>query len=64
MYRGPSLFFKVVEHDSNHAVWHADAIKNAPWRETGQYGTLDECWDYIDAQDQTEGFVFQFNSDL
>ena len=61
MYRGPAQFFKVVtDPDEQYAVWFADAPRQPPWTETGRYGSLDECWDYVEANESSDGFWFQF----
>jgi uncharacterized protein YbdZ (MbtH family) len=61
MYRGPAQFFKVVtDADERYAVWFADAPRQLPWRETGCYGSLDECWDYVESSESSDGFWFHF----
>lgn len=62
MYRGPSRYYKVVvrSHDNRFSVWHADAPIMRSWFETGCYGSENECWDYIEERDGSQGFWFNF----
>lgn len=61
MYRGPSRYFKVVRSYENHfAVWHADAIVMKSWQETGRYGSLNDCWDFIESCEGQRGYLFKF----
>lgn len=64
MYRGPSQFYKVVQSKQDqYAVWHADAFLVWEWRDTGCYGSENECWDYIEDQEGEQGLILQFYSD-
>lgn len=60
MYRGPELLFKVVERDSRFDVWQAGARRIEPWRESGLYGTVEDCWEFIEAKEGGSGFLFHF----
>ena len=61
MYRGSARYFKVVsDPDGHYAVWFADAPRHKPWSETGRYGSEDDCWDYVESAESSEGYVFQF----
>jgi uncharacterized protein YbdZ (MbtH family) len=62
MYRGSYQWFKVVHRNKNEfAVWHADAEVLTGWQETGSYGTVDDCFDYIDNEKGSEGYLFRFD---
>lgn len=62
MYRGLSKLFKVVRSpDSQYDVWHADAKVGDGWQDTGDTGTVNECWDYIEEHDGQRGFLFNLN---
>jgi uncharacterized protein YbdZ (MbtH family) len=64
MYRGCSKEFKVVlDQDGHVAVWFADAPPQLHWRDTGRYGAEDHCWDYVEANESSDGFWFQFTGD-
>ena len=41
---------------------NADAAALGSWRETGRYGSVSECWDYIDARELNEGYLFKLFS--
>jgi uncharacterized protein YbdZ (MbtH family) len=61
MYRGPSKQFKVVRsREDEYGVWHAEAAAVRAWKDVGQVGTADACWDYIAAQRVTadRGYLF------
>jgi uncharacterized protein YbdZ (MbtH family) len=61
MNRFPARYFKVVTHpEGDHAVWFADAPRQAPWQDTGHEGSEDECWDYLEAAEISEGFMLYF----
>jgi uncharacterized protein YbdZ (MbtH family) len=63
MYRGPSRYFKVVCSPEQHlSVWHAEALVPGLWRETERYGTVDECWNFIEERHGEQGYVFQLNN--
>lgn len=58
MYRGSYPWFKVVHrNNSEYAVWHAEAEVATEWQETGRYGTVDECWDYIEGEEGPQGYL-------
>lgn len=61
MYRAPAKYFRVVhDPERRYAVWFADAPRQEPWQDTGQLGSEEECWDYVEAAENSEGFLFQF----
>jgi uncharacterized protein YbdZ (MbtH family) len=61
MYRGLSTLFKVVRSEKEElAVWHAEAKLVSDWRDTGLFGTVDECWDYVESKEGSEGYLFRF----
>ena len=61
MYRAAARYFKVVnDPDGRYAVWFADAPPQAPWQDTGHRGSEDECWDYVEAAEESEGFLLRF----
>ncbi len=61
MNRAPARYFKVVCHpEGRYAVWFADAPRQEPWQETDQRGSENECWDYVESAESSEGFLFQF----
>ncbi len=63
MYRGRSKEFKVVtKADGTFAVWFADAPPQFRWQDTGRYGSENECWDYVESNESSDGFWFQFTS--
>ena len=63
MYRAPAKLFKVVsDPDGRYGVWFADAPPQAPWQDAGQVGAEDECWDYVEAAESSEGFLFNFET--
>jgi uncharacterized protein YbdZ (MbtH family) len=42
-------------------VWHADAKVNGEWQDTGNSGSVNECWDYVEEHDNHRGFLFNFD---
>ena len=61
MYRGSSKYFKVVRRpEDRYAIWHADARVWGRWRETGRYGSEDECWNYLERYEGESGFLLSF----
>lgn len=61
MYRAPARYFKVVNHpEGRYAVWFADAPRQEPWQDTGKRGSEDQCWDYVELAESSEGFLLQF----
>ena len=61
VYRGESKYFKVVRNiKENYYVWHVDAQVNSPWKETGQLGSENECWDYVETTEGLQGLLFRF----
>jgi uncharacterized protein YbdZ (MbtH family) len=63
MYRGQSKYFKVVYNPREEfSVWHADAALLDNWRETGRYGSVSDCWDYIDTRELDQGYLFKLIS--
>jgi uncharacterized protein YbdZ (MbtH family) len=61
MFRGSYPWFKVVHRKKKeYAVWHSEAKVLTEWRETGRYGSVDECWDYIETKEGSRGFLFKF----
>lgn len=62
MYRAPAKYFKVVSHPQGRfAVWFADAPRQEPWQDTGQRGSEDDCWDFVESAENSEGFLFHFS---
>ncbi len=62
MFRGSSTLFKVVQRNADeYAVWHSEAKVLTEWKETGRFGSVDECWDYIEAKEGSQGFLFRFD---
>ena len=65
MYRGSSKQFKVMYlPDKKYAIWHADAPETRRWENTGHTGSELECWDYVEAVEETTGFIFCLNDPL
>lgn len=62
VYRGPSFLYKVVHKPKQgFAVWHAEATSLNDWWDTGHRGSVDECWDYIEAKEGPRGYLFKFS---
>ena len=62
MFRGLSAHYKVVhKNDEEYAVWHAEAKVVTDWMETGRYGSVNECFDFIEAKEGKQGFLFKFD---
>lgn len=62
MYRGPERHFKVMKNPEGlFAVWFADASQEDPWQETGHFGSEDQCWDYVESSEGSEGYWFLFD---
>jgi uncharacterized protein YbdZ (MbtH family) len=62
MFRGASAWFKVVQkNEDEFAVWHSEAEVQREWSETGRYGSVDDCWDYIETKEGAQGFLFRFD---
>jgi len=65
MYRGTSKFFRVVHgSEDNYSVWHAEAPTWPTWTDTGRYGTEDECWDFVEAREGQDGYIFQLSGNI
>jgi uncharacterized protein YbdZ (MbtH family) len=65
MYRNRARHFKVVFHpEGRYRVWFSDAPRQRPWQETGQTGTEDDCWDYVESAESAEGYIFQFGGGI
>jgi len=63
MYRGSYPWFKVVHRNkSEYAVWHAEAQVLTEWQETGRYGSVDDCWDYIEAKEGPLGYLLKIDN--
>ena len=61
MYRGSSKYFKVVRGPEKQiAIWHAEAPIHLSWRETDRYGSERECWEYVEALEGSQGYLFRF----
>jgi len=63
MYRGSSKYFKVVYNsEKQFSIWHAEAPKWPTWKDTGRFGSENECWDFIETRQDPQGFLFRFPS--
>ncbi|MFN2224550.1 MAG: hypothetical protein ACK2UH_18490 [Candidatus Promineifilaceae bacterium] len=62
MNRFPARYFKVVNHpQGRYSVWFADAPRQEPWQDTGQRGSETESWNYVEATESSQGYLFQFD---
>ena len=58
MYRGSSLFYKVmINSGKTFHVCHADAQIGDNMQDIGQYGTANECWEFVEANEGKEGYI-------
>jgi len=65
MYRGTSKLFRVVYgSEDKYSVWHAEAPTWPTWIDTGRYGTEDECWDFVEAREGHNGYIFQLSGNI
>lgn len=63
MYRDSSPYFKIMIGAGNTLrVCHADAPKVDDWKQIGHYGSADDCWQYVAACEDTDGFILLFPS--
>ena len=59
MYRGSSPFYKVmINSGKTFHVCHADAPIGDNLHDIGQYGTANECWEFVEAYEGKEGYIF------
>jgi hypothetical protein len=60
MYRGSSPYYKVMIYSGKtFQVCHADAPIGDDLQDIGQYGTADECWEFVEAYEGKEGYIFR-----
>jgi len=65
MYRGKGKLYKVVYRpDEQYAIWYEDAPRYQNWQETGTTGTESECWDYVEAVEDSMGYLVRFPDHL
>lgn len=65
MYRRPARYYKVVCGGGIQlSVWHAEAETGGRWTETDLFGSENECWDFVEAQENQFGYLFRTCPDL